>query len=121
MLLSLPLCFSTFFSQAPYIIYVEVVEVDDIYSSPVPTKIMPTLRHTKSEENLGHDSLSLSAFSVCGGCYDDNDPDWSQEDDEISQQVCGNLFIIYLFFCALRLYLVVFLQSRSKSSRNSYL
>ncbi|CAH0552718.1 unnamed protein product [Brassicogethes aeneus] len=73
--------------KAPYIIYIEVVEVDDIYSSPVPTKIMPTLRHTKSEENLGgHDSTSLSAFSVCGGCYDDNDPDWSQEDDEISQQ-----------------------------------
>ncbi|KAH1027786.1 hypothetical protein HUJ05_001232, partial [Dendroctonus ponderosae] len=72
--------------KAPYIIYVEVVEVDDIYSSSVPGKIMSTLRHTKSEENLKHDSLSLSAFSVCGGCYDDIDPDWSQEDDEISQQ-----------------------------------
>lgn len=72
--------------KAPYIIYVEVVEVDDIYTSPVPSKIMPTLRHTKSEENLVHDTVSLSAFSVCGGCYEDNDPDWSQEDDEISQQ-----------------------------------
>ncbi|XP_018577631.1 phosphatidylinositol 4-kinase beta, partial [Anoplophora glabripennis] len=72
--------------KAPYIIYIEVVEVDDIASSPVPTKIMPTLRHTKSEENLKHETTSLSAFSVCGGCYDDVDPDWSQEDDEISQQ-----------------------------------
>ncbi|CAG9765302.1 unnamed protein product [Ceutorhynchus assimilis] len=72
--------------KAPYIIYLEVVEVDDNYSSPVPSKIMSTLRHTKSEENLQHDSVSLSAFSVCGGCYDDNDPEWSQEDDEISQQ-----------------------------------
>ncbi|KAF7266893.1 hypothetical protein GWI33_019822 [Rhynchophorus ferrugineus] len=72
--------------KAPYIIYIEVIEVDDIYSSPVPNKVMPTLRHTKSEENLKHDTVSLSAFSVCGSCYDDNDPDWSQEDDEISQQ-----------------------------------
>ncbi|XP_056647918.1 phosphatidylinositol 4-kinase beta [Diorhabda sublineata] len=72
--------------KAPYIIYVEVVEVDDLESSPVPQKIMPTLRHTKSEENLKHETISLSAFSMCGGCYDDLDPDWSQEDDEISQQ-----------------------------------
>nr|CAI5822240.1 unnamed protein product [Callosobruchus analis] len=72
--------------KAPYIIYVEVVEVEDLESSPVPPKIMPTLRHTKSEENLKHETTSLSAFSVCGGCYDDVDPDWSQEDDEISQQ-----------------------------------
>ncbi|KAJ8977689.1 hypothetical protein NQ317_005421, partial [Molorchus minor] len=72
--------------QAPYIIYIEVVEVDNIASSPVPAKIMPTLRHTKSEENLKHETTSLSAFSVCGGCYDDFDPDWSQEDDEISEQ-----------------------------------
>ncbi|KAL1505880.1 hypothetical protein ABEB36_005335 [Hypothenemus hampei] len=72
--------------KAPYIIYVEVVEVEDLYTSSVPNKIMSTLRHTKSEENLKHDSLSLSAFSVCGGCYDDTDPEWSQEDDEISQQ-----------------------------------
>ncbi|KAI4459127.1 phosphatidylinositol kinase [Holotrichia oblita] len=72
--------------KAPYIIYVEVLEVDDLYTSPVPTKIMNTLRHTKSEENLGADTSSLSAFSMCGIMCDDNDPDWSQEDDEISQQ-----------------------------------
>ncbi|CAH1114373.1 unnamed protein product [Psylliodes chrysocephalus] len=72
--------------KAPYIIYVEVVEVEDLESSPVPQKVMPSLRHTKSEENLKHESVSLSAFSMCGGCYDDLDPDWSQEDDEISQQ-----------------------------------
>ncbi|CAG9858590.1 unnamed protein product [Phyllotreta striolata] len=72
--------------KAPYIIYVEVVEVEDLESSPVPQKIMSTLRHTKSEENLKHETVSLSAFSMCGGCYDDADPDWSQEDDEISQQ-----------------------------------
>ncbi|XP_037908693.1 uncharacterized protein LOC119650198 [Hermetia illucens] len=38
--------------KTPYIIYVEVVEVNDIYSSPVIMKMMPSLRHTKSEENL---------------------------------------------------------------------
>ncbi|KAL3280141.1 hypothetical protein HHI36_017642 [Cryptolaemus montrouzieri] len=73
--------------KAPYIIYVEVVEVDDIYSSPVTPKVMPTLRHTKSEENLGgYDNNSASAFSMCGMLCDDNDPDWSKEDDEISRQ-----------------------------------
>ncbi|XP_065171006.1 phosphatidylinositol 4-kinase beta isoform X2 [Atheta coriaria] len=74
--------------KAPYIIYVEALEADDLYSSPVPTKIMTSsLRHTRSEENLGADTASLSAFSMCGmGCEDD--PDWSQEDDEISLQYC---------------------------------
>lgn len=66
----------------------EVVEIDDLYSSPVTPKIMPTLRHTKSEENLGgYDNNSASAFSMCGMLCDDNDPDWSKEDDEISRQV----------------------------------
>lgn len=73
--------------KAPYIIYMEVVEVDDLYSSPITPKIMPTLRHTKSEENLGgYDNNSASAFSMCGMLCDDNDPDWSKEDDEISRQ-----------------------------------
>lgn len=38
--------------KTPYIIYVEVLEVPDIYSSPLIPKMMPTLRHTKSEEHL---------------------------------------------------------------------
>jgi phosphatidylinositol 4-kinase len=38
--------------KTPYIIYVEVVEVADIYTSPVIPKMMPTLRHTKSDEHL---------------------------------------------------------------------
>lgn len=72
-----------------------MLEVDDLYTSPVPTKIMNTLRHTKSEENLGADTSSLSAFSMCGIMCDDNDPDWSQEDDEISQQV-NEQFVLYI-------------------------
>lgn len=67
----------------------EALEVDDLYTSPVPPKIMSTLRHTKSEEKLCVDTESLPpSFTFCGNICDDNDPDWSQEDDEISRQVC---------------------------------
>ncbi|EDO64557.1 AGAP007512-PA [Anopheles gambiae str. PEST] len=48
--------------KTPYIIYVEVVEVQDIYTSPVIPKMMPTLRHTKSEERLDS-SISASALN----------------------------------------------------------
>lgn len=117
------MCLST--SQAPYIIYVEVLEVEDLYTSPVPTKIMgSSLRHTKSEENLtgGEQSntmassndittsdsqqnstisstlrqtpvKNISPYSVrntdVAFSFPDDDPNdcWSQEDDEITQQV----------------------------------
>ncbi|XP_011503773.1 PREDICTED: phosphatidylinositol 4-kinase beta [Ceratosolen solmsi marchali] len=100
--------------KAPYIIYVEVLEVDDLYTSPVPTKIMgSSLRHTKSEENLtgGESSdktnvpseetqqslLSMKQTSIKTSYtknpdvsfnFIDDDPNdcWSQEDDEIMQQ-----------------------------------
>ncbi|XP_049297976.1 serine-rich adhesin for platelets isoform X2 [Anopheles funestus] len=49
--------------KTPYIIYVEVVEVQDIYTSPVIPKLMPTLRHTKSEERLDS-SISASALNT---------------------------------------------------------
>ncbi len=38
--------------KAPYIIYVEVIDVFDIATSPTPEKIINTLRHVKSEEQL---------------------------------------------------------------------
>ncbi|CAL1684482.1 unnamed protein product [Lasius platythorax] len=99
--------------KAPYIIYVEVLEVEDLYTSPVPTKIMgSSLRHTKSEENLtgGEQSnistsdsqqnlavrqtpvKNISPYSVRNTDvtfnFPDDDPNdcWSQEDDEITQQ-----------------------------------
>ncbi|OAD59503.1 Phosphatidylinositol 4-kinase beta [Eufriesea mexicana] len=53
--------------KAPYIIYVEVLEVEDIYTSPVPTKIVGcSLRHTKSEENLtgGEQSNVMSSSNI---------------------------------------------------------
>ncbi|XP_055846245.1 uncharacterized protein LOC129912144 isoform X2 [Episyrphus balteatus] len=87
--------------KTPYIIYVEVVEVNDIYSSPVILKMMPSLRHTKSEEHLelkdccnsgigGAGKTSESSTeshngldSLLHSCLDDV---WSQEDDEITAQ-----------------------------------
>jgi hypothetical protein len=54
---------------------------------------MNTLRHTKSEENLAAEataqaeSASLCAFSVYGNPDEETGDCWSQEDDEISQQV----------------------------------
>lgn len=71
--------------RAPYIIYVEVLQVDDIYTSPVVTKMMNALRHTKSEENLANESPSFPSFVSQIGREDDENC-WSQEDDEISQQ-----------------------------------
>ncbi|XP_033340009.1 phosphatidylinositol 4-kinase beta fwd isoform X2 [Megalopta genalis] len=53
--------------KAPYIIYVEVLEVEDIYTSPVPTKIVGhSLRHTKSEENLtgGEQSTVIASSDI---------------------------------------------------------
>lgn len=94
--------------------------MEDLYTSPVPTKVMgSSLRHTKSEENLagveqcnssGQTSMSSTnikqsvtptvtrPFPLKGvphrSCdvtfnFPDDDPNdiWSQEDDEITQQV----------------------------------
>lgn len=89
--------------KTPYIIYVEVVEVDDCYTSPVIPKLMPTLRHTKSEEHLDS-NLTTTSKQICNGNHTKNEPldardgepsseygisdsdAWSQEDDEITVQ-----------------------------------
>lgn len=89
--------------KTPYIIYVEVVEVDDIYTSPVMPKLMPTLRHTKSEEHLESNLTAMSNQLSNDNQMKNNDPSehsnsrsseygisdsdaWSQEDDEITVQ-----------------------------------
>ncbi|KAF7992355.1 hypothetical protein HCN44_001680 [Aphidius gifuensis] len=101
--------------KAPYIMYVEVLEVEDLYTSPVPTKIMgSSLRHTKSEENLTLEQQdkdascdvlnttkenNINKLSIIKQVqvkntlirnYDNGNIDlndcWSQEDDEITQQ-----------------------------------
>jgi phosphatidylinositol 4-kinase B len=98
--------------KTPYIIYVEVVEVADIYTSPVIPKMMPTLRHTKSDEHLdqladdhpeasngtavtihnGHNvgssskkTFGMPRISSNLDVFNDDDV-WSQEDDEITAQ-----------------------------------
>lgn len=81
--------------KTPYIIYVEVVEVNDIYTSPVIAKMMPSLRHTKSEEHLdsssdvaaeSSDVIKYNAYwqEQHNGISDDNA--WLPEDDEITAQ-----------------------------------
>lgn len=79
--------------KAPYIIYVEVVEVDDIYTSPLIPKMMPTLRHTKSEEFLdasggeamaGADAYAHKGIDISIGAPEDDV--WSQDDDFITAQ-----------------------------------
>lgn len=84
--------------KTPYIIYVEVVEVNDIYTSPVIAKMMPSLRHTKSEEHLdstsavtdvGAEQNDVAKYKMYwqeqhNGISDDNA--WLPEDDEITAQ-----------------------------------
>lgn len=81
--------------KTPYIIYVEVVEVNDIYTSPVIAKMMPSLRHTKSEEHLestsdvGVEQIDVAKYKLYwqeqhNGISDDNA--WLPEDDEITAQ-----------------------------------
>ncbi|XP_076307960.1 phosphatidylinositol 4-kinase beta-like isoform X2 [Tachypleus tridentatus] len=75
--------------KAPYIIYVEVVEVEDMEKSPIPSKIGNTLRQTRSEDNLlnyySHQDVSPGSFSLYP-ILDDGEC-WSQEYDDISLQL----------------------------------
>lgn len=84
--------------KTPYIIYVEVLEVADIYTSPVIAKMMPTLRHTKSDEHLDQlgeiiqeikketsKDFSMNRISSQLDVFHEEDV-WSQEDDEITAQ-----------------------------------
>jgi hypothetical protein len=85
--------------KAPFIIYVEVVTVNDLATSPVPKKIQNALRQVKSEEQLPDaaenqfDSMldqtvvSAETASLNSFCLSPEDADcWSQDDDEISAQ-----------------------------------
>lgn len=75
--------------KAPYLIYVEVIEVDDVQGSPIPPKMINALRQTRSEENLpdyfGLQDFSGISFSIHPSVDDDADC-WTQEDDAISLQ-----------------------------------
>lgn len=79
--------------KAPYIIYCEVVTVDCLSRSAVPAKIVNSLRHVKSEEQLGDSVVSdTSGHPVLGQithslsfAWEDGTI-WSQDDDEITAQ-----------------------------------
>ena len=81
--------------QAPYLVYVEVLECENTHTTAVPSKILEnTLRYTRSEEDLTvyHHAQSTDAsprpeFSVYGNghCEFDNADCWSQDDDDIIQ------------------------------------
>jgi len=89
--------------KAPYLIYVEVIEVEDINTTPIPVKQNNnTLRQTKSEENLvdfgqqnsnnktnanGSNNITriTNSFMSYHSIYDDSDC-WTPEDDEVSKQ-----------------------------------
>ena len=95
--------------QAPYLVYVEVLQCENAHTAPVPGKILEnTLRYTRSEEDLTSQYLGGAAvggpgagagpsdtppqrpefsFYCGGGEFDDADC-WSQEDDEIIQVGC---------------------------------
>ena len=89
-------------SQAPYLVYVEVLRCENAHSAPVPSKILEnTLRYTRSEEDLTsqcHVGAAVDALGTvdsppqrpefsfyCGGAEFDDADCWSQEDDEIIQ------------------------------------
>lgn len=80
--------------KAPYLLYVEVLEVEHLYTSQVPGKVLEnTLRFTRSEEDLpslvtrttGSPHPEFSVFGNFVHCDLDDAECWSQEDDEIIQ------------------------------------
>lgn len=56
--------FFFFTYQAPYIIYVEVLEVDNLDTASVQAKLTHSLRHTRSEENLVDSPASTSSSQL---------------------------------------------------------
>lgn len=80
-----------FVPQAPYIMYVEVLETEGHETLPSrllppapPAPHSPPIRHTKSEENLVPEWPALSLYTA----LDDADAGdcWSHDDEELSTQ-----------------------------------
>ncbi|TDG48011.1 hypothetical protein AWZ03_005629 [Drosophila navojoa] len=79
--------------KTPYIIYVEVVEVPDIYTSPLIPKLMPSLRHTKSEEHLEGTCLnthqSCSRTSSCSSTHHGSSCRRKKDTESHAENGCG--------------------------------
>lgn len=71
--------------RAPYLVYIEAVEVTgDLYAAPLPSKLINSLRQTKSEENLinyavnGNTGVKDTSMPVYSAIDDDQDC-WSHD------------------------------------------
>lgn len=86
-------------------IYVEIIEVDDVQGSPIPPKMINALRQTRSEENLpdyfGVQDFSGISFSLHPSVDDDGDC-WTQDDDAISLQVSKETIFLCSFIILCR-------------------
>lgn len=91
--------------QAPYLIYVEVLECENFETSSVPVRIPETrIRSTRSVENLPDCGITpdqrASSFSTVPN-YDNDDEAWSVDDiGELQVEVLGKCDyqpIIYKF------------------------
>jgi len=85
-------CFSL---QAPYLVYIEVLECDNVTTAPLPSKLLDTamIRCARSEDDLAcYDSANRSPRTVeliaCNDTplmEDDENEGWTLEDDDIIQ------------------------------------
>lgn len=91
--------------QAPYLIYVEVLECENFETSSVPVRIPETrIRSTRSVENLPDCGITpdqrASSFSTVPN-YDNDDEAWSVDDiGELQVEVlgkCDDQNILYKF------------------------
>lgn len=87
--------------QAPYLIYVEVLECENFETSSVPVRIPETrIRSTRSVENLPDCGITAeqraSSFSTVPN-YDNDDEAWSV-DDIGELQVEVHLTKLYCFY-----------------------
>lgn len=80
--------------KAPYLIYVEAVEVADLHQSPLPPKLLEghgqsQMRPSKSEEHLleTYSMPDIAQLHVPVSLTLSTAEPWTPEDDEISSQV----------------------------------
>jgi hypothetical protein len=77
--------------QAPYLVYVEVLECDNVHTAPLPSKLLDTsvVQFARSEEDITRCSLPTERFvrdadpHLCLSVEVDEPDCWSQEDDDI--------------------------------------
>ena len=77
--------------QAPYLVYVEVLECDNVHTAPLPSKLLDTsvVQFARSEEDITRCSLPTERIvrdmdpHLCLSVEVDEPDCWSQEDDDI--------------------------------------